>query len=122
MQAFKLKDSDFNNFKNYLKSHNFDFKTKTEKVLAEAMEVANDEELTNTLTSDYNKLISSLNTFKNKAIDDNKEQLSALLENEIVKRYFYREGMYEYYLTHNIEIKKATEILSNINTYNSYLN
>jgi carboxyl-terminal processing protease len=122
LQAFKLKDSDFNNFKNYLKSHNFDFKTKTEKVLAEAMEVANDEELTNTLTGDYNKLISSLNTFKNKAIDDNKEQLSALLENEIVKRYFYREGMYEYYLTHNKEIKKATDILSNINTYNSYLN
>ncbi len=122
LQSFQLKDSDFKNFKSYLKSKNFDFKTKTEKALSDAMIIADDEALTTTLSNDYNKLISSLNNYKNKAIDDNKAQLSALLENEIVKRYFYREGMYEYYLAHNTEIKKATEILSNINTYNRYLN
>ena len=122
LQSFQLKESDFKNFKSYLKSKQFDFKTKTEKALSQAMIVADEEALTTTLSSDYKKLISSLNNYKNKAIDDNKAQLSALLENEIVKRYFYREGMYEYFLAHNIEIKKAAEILSNINTYNSFLN
>ena len=122
LKSFKLKDSDFKNFKSYLKSHNFDFKTKTEKALADAMNIAKEEELTSALSSDYNKLISSLNAFKNKAVDDNKAQLTALLENEIIKRYFYREGLYEYYLAHNTEIKTAVEILGNINKYKSYLN
>ena len=45
-----------------------------------------------------------------------------LLENEIIKRYFYREGLYEYYLSHNKEIKTAVDILGNKGRYNSYLN
>jgi len=44
------------------------------------------------------------------------------LTDEIVKRYVYREGLYEYYKTHNEEIKTATDILSNPSKYNRYLN
>ncbi len=122
LQDFTFSDSDFKDFKTFLKANNFNFKTKTEKALSEAMIVAKDEELDVNITSDYNKLISNLNSYKNKAIDTNKKQLTGLLENEIIKRYFYREGLYEYYLSHNTEIKKATEILSNTSKYNSYLN
>ena len=31
----------------------------------------------------------------------------SLLSDEIVKRYVYREGLYDYYKIHNAEIKKA---------------
>lgn len=119
--SFKLSDSDFNAFKNYLNTHNFDFETKTEKALNKAMLIAVEEELDTDLAKDYNALISNLNKLKSKAVDDNKQQLLSLLENEIIKRYFYREGLYNYYLANNIEIKKAKEILSNSNTYNGYL-
>lgn len=120
--SFKLTDSDFKNFKSYLKANNFDFKTKTEKELAKVMEEAKKENIDKTLANDYSKLLSTLKTYKNRAIDDNKSQLTALLENEIIKRYFYREGLHEYYLTHNNEVKTAVDILSNANKYNSYLN
>ncbi len=122
LTTFKLSDSDFKMFKSYLKSNRFDFKTETETTLIKLKEVANKEELMSDLSGDYKKLIQSLNELKNKAVDENKAQLSSLLENEIVKRYFYREGLHEYYLAHNTEIKTAAEILSNINKYNSYLN
>lgn len=120
--SFKLTDADFKDFKSYLKKNNFDFKTKTEEQLTKVLETAKDERIDKTLAADYNRLVSNIKTYKNKAIDDNKSQLSTLLENEIIKRYFYREGLYEYYLTHNKEIKTSVDILSSKSRYNSYLN
>ncbi len=122
LSTFKLSDSDFKMFKSYLYQNNFDFKTKTETALVKVKEMATKEELMKDLSGDYKKLMLSLNDLKNQAVNENKEQLSSLLENEIIKRYFYREGLHEYYLAHNTEIKTAAEILSNINKYNSYLN
>ncbi|MCF6295397.1 MAG: S41 family peptidase [Flavobacteriaceae bacterium] len=122
LTSFKLSDSDFNDFKAYLKYNNFAFQTKTEKALENVGQIALEEGLIEDLSKDYNTLVANLNTIKNKAVNDNKEQLISLLESEIVKRYFYREGLYEYFLTHNVEIKTATEILGNPNKYNGYLN
>jgi len=122
LEDFKLTDNDFKNFKSYLKTNNFNFETKTEKAFDNAIAVAKEEGLQNTINSDYNTLVDALNRYKNQAIDDNKTQLLALLSDEIVKRYFYREGLYTYYIAHNPEIQKATEILKNPSTYLGYLN
>lgn len=120
--SFKFSDSDFNKFKSYLKSNNFAFETKTEKAINNAMLVAEDEELINELSSDYKKLIASINTIKNKSIDESKPQLKRQLESEIIKRYFYREGVHEFYLSNNEEINISKDILANSTKYNGYLN
>lgn len=120
-KAFRLTDSDFNDFKSFLKAKRFDFETKTEKALDNALKVAKEEQLDKELSTAYQSLIKELNSYKNKAVDDNKSQLTALLENEIIKRYFYREGLHEYYLANNEEVKKAAEILSDLSKYRSYL-
>lgn len=122
LNSFKLSDTDFKAFKTYLKSNNFTFETKTEKAFEKALEVAKDEELNTTIDTDYKALISALDTYKNKAIDENKTQIMSLLTDEIVKRYFYREGLYTYYLSHNPEIQKSTELLKNQVKFASYLN
>ena len=121
INSFKLTDSDFNAFKKYLNSRNFAFETKTEQALEKAMEIAKEEGIDDSLTRNYSALMNSLNSYKNQSVDDNKTQLTALLENEIIKRYFYREGLHEYYLANNLEIQKALEIISNQSTYRSYL-
>ncbi len=118
---FKLSDSDFLDFKNYLVTNNFSFKTETEKSLLKVIEAAEKEGLDDNISSDYNALLSNLNTAKSNAVDENKEQIMTLLTDEIVRRYGYREGLYNYYTIHNPEIKKATEILKNPSTYLNYL-
>ena len=40
---------------------------------------------------------------------------------EIIKRYQYQEGLYQYYTKNNSEIKKATSILSTNAAYQSIL-
>jgi len=121
LSSFKLLDSDFNSFKTYLKSNNFSFETKTERALEKAMVIALEEELANDLSPSYNNLTNQLSALKNQAINDNKNQIIAPLENEIIKRYFYREGMYSYFLQNNTEVIKAKEILSQKQKYLSYL-
>lgn len=121
VNTFELKDSDFLNFKNYLKTHNFTFETQTEKALNNAFKTATKEELNSTIENDYKTLLSNLNTSKTKLIDENKTYLLEQLTEEIVKRYVYREGLYDYYKTHDEKIKKATEILGNPSAYQNYL-
>jgi len=117
----KLTDKDFLDFKNYLNTNNFSFETDTEKALKKAFETAKKEELNDNIESDFNTLISNLNTSKTNVIDENKDYLLELLTEDIVKRYVYREGLYEYFEIHDTEIKKATDILSKPTTYQGYL-
>jgi len=121
LNSFKLTSSDFSKFKSYLKKNDFSFETKTEKVLKKAFETAENEDINAQISKEYQNLISKIETTKAAAIDNNKDQLLSLLTDEIVKRYFYREGLYTYYTQNNPEIKKATEILSNNSMYQNYL-
>ncbi|MCF7568726.1 S41 family peptidase [Sabulilitoribacter arenilitoris] len=118
---FKLSNSDFLSFKKYLRTNNFSFITQTEKALYRVFEAATKENLNDDIETDYNTLISNLNTSKTKAIDENKDYLLALLTEEIVKRYVHREGLYDYYKINDPKIKKATEILGDPSTYSNYL-
>ena len=122
LNDFKLTDSDFNEFKTYLKSNNFTFETKTEKAFDKALIVAKEEELDAAIDPDFKVLISALEAYKNKAIDENKSQLMSLMSDEIVKRFFYRDGLYTYYISHNPEIQKSTELFKNLAKFSSYLN
>ncbi|MCC1483435.1 S41 family peptidase [Winogradskyella immobilis] len=121
LTSFRLSDSDFNSFKSYLKQNGFNFETKTEKAFNEALDVAKEEELNTTINSEYSKLVKAIDNYKNSAIDANKAKLSSLLTDEIIKRYFYSEGLYEYYTANNPEIKRALDILNNPTEYSSIL-
>ncbi|OEK06033.1 peptidase S41 [Flavivirga aquatica] len=117
----KLTDKDFSNFKAYLKTNKFSFETNTEKALYKAYEVSEKEDLDDNIEKDFNALITRLNQSKATVIDENKAYLLELLTEDIVKRYAYREGLYDYYKIHDSKIKKATEILSNSSKYSEYL-
>lgn len=121
INEFELKDSDFKDFKTYLSTNNFSFITETEKALNSVYEQAKKEALDDNIKNDYNTLLSNLKNSKELALNENKEQILSLLTDEIVKRYVYREGLYDYYKIHNTEIKKATEILANPIKYRDYL-
>ncbi len=121
INAFKLASSDFDDFKNFLKTKNFSFETNTEKALKKAFDEAKTEDLDDNIKSDYNTLLANLNKSKLAGLDINKDYLLELLTEEIVKRYVYREGLYEYFKQHDPEIKKATEILGSPTAYLEYL-
>ncbi|WP_138432551.1 S41 family peptidase [Winogradskyella algicola] len=121
LKTFQLSDSEFKSFKSYLKTTGFNFETKTEKAISDAMEIAKEEELEGVINSEYHNLSAALQAYKSNAIDANKTQLKSLLTDEIIKRYFYSEGLYTYYTANNPEIKKALSILNNPSQYANIL-
>ena len=118
---FSFSDSDFDNFKTFLKNRNFNFETDTEKAFSDALNTSIDEKIVSEIDTEYEALMNALNYYKTKAIDDNKTQLVSLLSDEIIKRYFYREGLYDYYIAHNPEIQKGAEILKSPIKYSDFL-
>ncbi|MGF1555798.1 S41 family peptidase [Paucihalobacter sp.] len=121
LSDFKLSDKDFADFKQYLANNNFEFKTETEKVFNKAIQQAKEEQIDVAINTSYQNLLNDIQAYKNSALDSNKAQLMSLLTDEIITRYFYREGLYEFYTLSNPEVSKAKAILSNLNTYNKYL-
>ena len=55
-------------------------------------------------------------------LDKNQKEIKKLLLDEIIKRYQYKEGLYQYYTKNNAEIIKATALLANKADYNKILN
>ncbi|WP_422106631.1 S41 family peptidase [Winogradskyella sp.] len=121
LKGFQLSETDFKAFKNYLKTTGFNFETKTETAFNDAMAVAEEEELESIVNSEYHNLSAAIQAYKSNAIDGNKVQLKSLLTDEIIKRYFYSEGLYTYYTANNPEIKKALSVLNNPRQYASIL-
>lgn len=117
----KLTDSDFEDFRKFLKKEKFDFDTETEKALKEAYEVAVKEKVNETIAKEYNNLMAALAESEEKELTQHKEEIKQLILDEIIKRYQYKEGLYEYYTTSNPEILKAKTLLSNTAEYNKIL-
>ena len=83
--------------------------------------MAKEEGLDKVVDSDFEEITQTLQSYKTDAIDDNKTQLTDLITDEIIKRYFYSEGLYDYYTENNVEINKALSILNNPTQYASIL-
>ncbi len=114
-------DTDFEDFKRFLKNKNLKFDTETEKSLASTMEVAKKEAIDEAIVTEYNQLLEAVQKSENKQLDKNKSEIKRMLMDEIVKRFQYQEGFYKYYVKTNSEIKKAVSILNNANQYNNIL-
>ncbi|MBV1924502.1 MAG: S41 family peptidase, partial [Flavobacteriaceae bacterium] len=118
---FKFSDSDFLDFNQFLKTNGFEYETETEKKFAEALRRAEDDNLDEEISSSYNQLMNSLDRAKEKALMNKKAELMSLLSDEILKRYFYREGLYLYQIENNPEILEAVSVLEDDKKYNRIL-
>ena len=63
----------------------------------------------------------ALRASKLKVMEEFESEISTVLEEELIKRYFYREGMYTYFLDTSKEISKAQEVITELNLYNKIL-
>ena len=116
-ENFEFTDQDFNDFKNFLNKTDFNYQTLTEIELNEAMETAKMEGFEGNIILNYQNILNEIEVAKKEALEEKKAEVSSLLADEIVKRYFYREGLYQHYVLQNPEILKAKEILNNKQRY-----
>ena len=116
-----LTDADFADFKAFLKREKFTFDTETELALKNTLEKAKKEKIDESIITEYNQLLSALQKSEEALLDKNQKEIKKLMLDEIIKRYQYKEGLYQYYTKNNFEIGKAKEVLSNAAAYNKIL-
>ena len=121
LNSFRFTDADFAAFRKFLETNNFEFNTLTELKLTELLEISIQEEIDEELAGEYSAMLQAIEEAKANTLVEKKAEITSLLTDEIIKRYFYKEGLYEYYVQHNPEIREAVEILENPDKYQSIL-
>jgi len=71
--------------------------------------------------TEFKSLLATIEKSKTEALEIHKKEIQTKLEDEIVRRYFYRDGLYTYYLKNDDAILAATELLENSSAYTSIL-
>jgi carboxyl-terminal processing protease len=116
-----VSDADFTDFKNFLKKENFSFDTETEKQLKKTLETAQKEKIDENIKVEYQNLLTALHKSEEIQLNKNQTEIKKIILDELIKRYQYKEGLYQYYIQNNSEVKKATSILANQTEYNKIL-
>ena len=121
VEGFRMDPNTLGAFQEFVSESDFAFETRTEQALREALTEREEVVFTDEITSDFKSLLAAVEKQKYKALDSYSDEIRKLLEDEIVKRYFYREGLYEYYLEHDPSIMTARELLGDADRYRKLL-
>jgi carboxyl-terminal processing protease len=118
---FKLGEKGFNNFKKRCLVHPVFLEDKSIREINELYDHIKKEGLQG-LEGTLKELKKSVNESKTRLIELHKSEITTALEGEIIKRFFYRKGLYTYYLVKSKDVKTAQELLGNTKSYLSLLN
>ncbi|WP_445718490.1 S41 family peptidase [Flavobacterium sp.] len=116
-----ISDTDFNAFKAYLKQENVSLDTETNKALKAVLESAKKEKIDKQIAAEYKQLELAIEKNIDAELDKNKAQIKKLIQEDLITRYQYREGLYLFYTQENVEIEKAILLLNNETQYKSIL-
>jgi carboxyl-terminal processing protease len=117
---FSFSNADYTAFKKYAQEQNFSFQTETESILEQSIN-ADETLLGPDVQEKYKDLLLAVNRGKISALDTYQNEIQKNLEDEIITRYFYKNGLYAYYLHHDDAILTAKELLSDASKYSEIL-
>jgi carboxyl-terminal processing protease len=117
-----ISDADYADFKAFLKREKISFDTETEAALKNMLEKAKKEKLNESIAVQYDQLMAAVQKSEEVLLDKNQKEIKKLILDEIIKRYQYKDGLYQYYTKNNLEIIKAAALLANTAEYNKILN
>lgn len=120
-EDFKLTDTDYNAFKEFAKSYDFEYETYSYKALENLKETAEKEGFYEDAKSDFEKMMTQLAPDKERDLDKFRPEIEELLIDEIVSRYYYQKGRMRASLSNDKAIKKAIETLNDKEAYTNLL-
>jgi len=118
---FSFTDKDYDDFKNYLTGRNFSYRTITEMSLNELIANAKREKYYDIHKEIFSELQKELNHTLDNDLTTFRNEITGLLEDEIVGRYYYEAGSIERTIKTDEQVLKAVEILNKSQDYNSIL-
>lgn len=120
-ENFSLSESDYQDFQKYALAQEFKYTTASEESLKKMKETAEKEGYFEEIKSDYEDMISKVTPSKERDLQKFKAEISEMLENEIVSRYYFQKGRTIASLKKDIVVQRAVTILTNSTELNTIL-
>jgi carboxyl-terminal processing protease len=108
-------------FVNWLQDKDYDYVTRSEKLLADLKKTAGLEKYYEELSPEFALLESKMIHNKHTDLEKFSKEIKSLLRNEIVSRYYLQKGRIEASVTEDEEMTRAKEILLDPQVYNAIL-
>ncbi len=118
-KEFRLTDAEYNELIKFLEGKDYGYTTRSEKVLTDLEKAAKKEKYMEDVQKEFEALKNKLHGNKQEDLIKFKDEVSEILESEIVARYYYQKGRIENYLSYDPDLKKAIEVLSDEKLYAS---
>jgi carboxyl-terminal processing protease len=118
---FMITDSIFNSFLAYIADKKYDYKTKSEVALEDFQKNSEKEHYFNAIKSEYEALKTQMENDKKSDLTKFKSQISDLLKQDIISRYYYQKGKIISSLKTDKDISEAITALTDLNLYKSIL-
>ncbi|HEY9004462.1 MAG TPA: S41 family peptidase [Mucilaginibacter sp.] len=112
VRTFHLTDNEYNDFVKFLSTKNYSYTTGTEKLITNLKAEATKEKQFTDIQPEFDALKAKLMASKKNDLQQNKDEIKQVLENEIASRYFYEKGRYETNFKYDKELAQAIKTMS----------
>jgi carboxyl-terminal processing protease len=119
--TFKITDADYADFVAFTEKKGFEFKTVAEKELETVRKAAVYENCWEAIKPQYDLMLAGIAEHRKRDLIENRPEITEMLQQEIVSRYYYQKGRIESTLSDDTELKSAMDVLMNSNKYASIL-
>jgi len=119
--GYTFTDADFKDFEQFVAGRDIDYETASEKELKQLEEKAKKENYYDAIKTDLEAMKRKIDADKKKDLYKHKDKITRLIEQEIVKRYYYQKGAVEVGLKGDPYIEAALKVLKDPQRYRSIL-
>jgi len=119
--GYTFTDADFKDFEQFVAGRDIDYETASEKELKQLEEKAKKENYYDAIKTDLEAMKRKIDADKKKDLYKHKDKITRLIEQEIVKRYYYQKGAVEVGLKGDPYIEAALKVLKDPQRYQSIL-
>lgn len=114
---FAITDEIYQDFVAFLSDKTYEYKTYTEQLIDEMRHVAKEEDYIDEMKVQIDSLEATFKRAKEADLMRHREEISELLMDEILTRYYYQKGRIQGSLPTDPDVNKAIEVLTNHSEY-----
>jgi carboxyl-terminal processing protease len=118
---FVISEEEYIKFSNWLKNKDYDYVTKVEKSVDDLVSIAQSEKYYEDIKSQIYDLKSKVMHNKEQDLVKFQDEIKQLLKEEIVSRYFLKEGAIEASFPNDPDVTEAVKVLNNLGQYKDLL-
>ena len=121
VHTYVLSDSTYADFKRFVKSKDFTYDRRSDRVLQELRKIADYEGYSDQASAEFDALEKKLSHDLDRDLDTFRPEIAQMLSQEIVRRYYYQKGEIIQILKRDADLDKALEVLGNPAEYQRVL-